>query len=123
MAGTNNVNRNRNGITLKIWQQNVNKSSTCQHDLISSARLAKEGIDIVALQEPCINYYRSTVTTKDWTIVYPTTHALEPTKTRSLILIRANIRTDSWKQIDVSTGDVTAVKITGDWGTLTLVSM
>lgn len=123
MAGTNNVNRNRNGITLKIWQQNVNKSSTCQHDLISSARLAKEGIDIVALQEPCINYYGSTVTTKDWTIVYPTTHALEPTKTRSLILIRANIRTDSWKQIDISTGDVTAVKITGDWGTLTLCNV
>ena len=87
MAGTTYINRNRNGNTIKIWQQNVNKSSTCQHNLISSARLAKKGIDIVALQEPSINFYGNTVTTKDWTIVYLSTHIAEPTKTRSIILI------------------------------------
>ena len=42
-----------NNIT--IWQQNVNKSRICQHDLISSARLIDKHIDIIALQEPAIS--------------------------------------------------------------------
>ncbi|KAH9988496.1 hypothetical protein BJV77DRAFT_949499 [Russula vinacea] len=101
---------------LKIWQQNVNKSWTCQHDLISSGRLAYEGIDIVALREPKINKFGGAVTAREWTVVYPSTHALDPTKTHSIILIRADIITDNWLQIDINSGDITVVWLRGRWG-------
>ena len=51
---------------LTIWQQNVNKSQMVQHDLISSGKLAYVGIDIVALQEPAINYLGKMIAARDW---------------------------------------------------------
>lgn len=99
---------------LKIWQQNVNKSRTCQHDLISSGRLAYEGVDIVALQEPKINELGGTVTAREWMVVYPSTHTSDPAKTHSIILIRADIITDNWSQIDINSGDITAVRLRAD---------
>ena len=94
-----------------IWQQNVNKSPTCQHNLISSMTLAKRGIDLVALQEPAINSFGFTVAARDWMPIYPSTHGSNPHKTQSLFLIRCNILTDKWKQIDFPSGDVTVIQI------------
>jgi hypothetical protein len=51
---------------IKIWQHNVNKLHTCQHNLISSGKLTKWEIDVAALQEPAINGFRQTVASKDW---------------------------------------------------------
>jgi hypothetical protein len=70
---SNTPNSTRTG-TFNIWQQNVNKSRVCQHDLISSAKLARKGIDIVALQEPAINNFGATIASRDWITVYSTTH-------------------------------------------------
>ena len=106
-----------------IWQQNVNKSPTCQHDLISSAILAKWGIDLVALQEPAINNFGFTVTARDWIPIYPSTHGFNPHKTRSLLLIRCNILTDKWKQIDFPSGDVTVIQINGNRGKITIFNI
>jgi hypothetical protein len=102
-----------NNIT--IWQQNVNKSRICQHDLISSARLIDKHIDIIALQEPVTSDLTVTIASKDWRVIYPSTHMKDPTKTRSVILIHANILTNNWSQLDIELGDVTAVKLTGEW--------
>ena len=127
MSTNNTVDRNahpaRNPNTISIWQQNVNRSSTCQHALISSAALARRGIDIVALQEPPINNFGTTTITREWTAVYPSTHNTEPTKTRSLLLLRSNILTDRWKQVDFPSGDVTVITIRGDWGDLTIYNI
>ena len=111
--------------TLKIWQQNVYKSPICQHDIISSSKLAREGIDIVALQEPELYNFEEgnpegTVTSKEWTTIFPSTHATNSDKTRSLIPIRADIVTDDWSQIDINLGDITAVLLRGSWGTLAI---
>ena len=111
--------------TLKIWQQNVNKSPVCQHDIISSGKLAREGIDIVALQEPALYNFEDgnpagTVTSREWTAIFPSTHTTNPDKTRSLLLIRADIITDEWSQIDINSGDITAVLLRGSWGTLAI---
>lgn len=106
--------------TLKIWQQNINKSQACQHDLISSGRLAREGIDIVALQEPAINHFGGTVTAREWTVLYPPMHGSNPTKTCSIILICTDILTDSWSQIDIHDGDISAILIRGSWGRIAI---
>ena len=109
--------------TITIWQQNVNRSSTCQHDLISSAALARRGVDIVALQEPAITKFGTSVASRDWVPVYPSTHSKDPYKSRSLILIRSNILTEQWKQIEYPSRDVTVVQLSGSWGEVTLFNI
>ena len=94
---------------IKIWQHNVNKSCACQHNLISSGKLTNWEIDVVALQEPAINGFGQTVASKDWKMIYPGTHASDHTKTRLVILIRDNILTDGWEQMEFPSGDVTAI--------------
>jgi hypothetical protein len=107
---------------LNIWQQNVNKSFTCQHDLISSRKLIEE-VNLIVLQEPVINYFGKTIASRDWIAIYPTTHPVNPAKSRSIILLRASLCTDNWMQIDFPFGDVTAVQLTGTWGKLTIFNI
>jgi hypothetical protein len=124
---TNNPDRSphppRSPNTITIWQQNVNRSHTCQHTLISSAALTRKGIDIVALQEPAINNFGTTIASREWIPVYPSTHNTDPHKTRSLLLIRSNLLTDQWKQIDIPLGDVTIINISGNWGDMTVYNI
>jgi hypothetical protein len=70
-----------------IWQQNVNKSPTCQHGLLSSDKLTSMEIDIVALQEPAINPFNCMIASKEWIPIYPTTHRDVPSKTRAVTLV------------------------------------
>ena len=108
---------------LRIWQQNVNKSPSCQHDLLSYNKLIRENIHIVALQEPAVNAFNCTIASRDWTPVYPTTHMDAPTKTRSITLVNAQISTDNWNQLDFPSGDVTVIQFNGDWGKLILLNI
>ena len=108
---------------LIIWQQNINKSPTCQHNLLSNNKLTHMGIDIVALQEPAINAFNLTTASRNWTPVYPTTHSNAPDKTRSITLISSQISTDNWNQLDFPSGDVTVTQFTGAWGKLTLFNI
>ena len=73
--GNNSRNTNRDNNNIIIWQQNVNKSRTCQHDLISSTRLIEKQVDVIALQEPAISDFVVTIASKDWRVIYPSTHA------------------------------------------------
>ena len=97
-----NLNKERKALT--IWQQNLNKSPACQHSLISSGRLAKHNINIIALQEPSINFLNKTIATWDWSPLYPSTHEKQPEKTWSITLIRGDLQTENWEQIDFHQG-------------------
>lgn len=80
MENMNLYNLNEERRSLAIWQQNLNKSPACQHSLISSGRLAKYNIDIIALQEPSINFLSKTIASRDWIPLYPSTHDKHPEK-------------------------------------------
>ena len=108
---------------LSIWQQNVNKSPTCQHNLISNTSLVDANIGIVTLQEPAINHLGLTTATKEWTVIYPSTHTNAPNKTRSVTLIRSSISTDSWNQMEFPSSDVMVTQMYGDWGKLTVFNI
>ena len=108
---------------LTILQQNVNKSPACQHNLLSNNILIREGINIVALQEPAISGTGYTITSRDWTPVYPTRHGNAPSNTRVITFIRADISTDSWNQLDFPSSDVIVMQITGQWGKLTIFNI
>ena len=108
---------------LTIWQQNVNKSPSCQHNLISNNHLANMGVGLIALQEPAINPFNLTTATKDWTPIYPTPHGATSDRTRAITLIRSNISTDSWTQLDFPSSDVTIIQINGLWGKITIFNI
>ena len=108
---------------LTIWQQNINKSCTCQHDLISSSKLVEKGIDIVALQEPAINKFNKLIASREWKAIYPSTYATDPRKTRTLLLIRDDLLTDRWEQLEFQSGDVMAIQMQGEWGKLMIFNI
>jgi hypothetical protein len=108
---------------LVVWQQNVNKSPTCQHTLLSNNILVKHDVGIVAFQEPAINGFNNSIASKDWISVYPTTHRAHPGKTCTLTLIRSNCSTDAWEQIDFPSGDVTIIALKGTWGKMILFNI
>jgi hypothetical protein len=108
---------------LSIWQQNVNKSPLCQHNIISNKRLVTKGINIIALQEPALSGDRLTIASRDWITLYPSNHANNPLKTRSVTLIRADTNSKSWNQLEFPSSDVMVTQITGAWGKLTIFNI
>ena len=72
---------------LNIWQQNINKSSACQHNLISSGKLIEAKVSLIVLQEPAINFLGKTIVSKDWIAIYLTPYLENPVKSRSIILL------------------------------------
>jgi hypothetical protein len=116
---TGNPNTNRNN--LRIRQQNINKSLISQQDLLVSLR--KDDYDICAIQEPYLDHNARTRANNYWISVYPTTHETAPEATRSIILINTHLITNDWKQIPISHPDITAVEISGSYGTLRLFNI
>jgi hypothetical protein len=60
---------------------------------------------------------------RDWTLIYPTPHQEMDSNTRAVMLIRASIKMDSWKQLDFPSCDVMIVQLKGEWGKLTIVNV
>jgi hypothetical protein len=106
---------------LTIWQQNLNKSQTGQHHLISSSKLIDAGIDIVALQEPSINFLGNMITSRNWIPIYPSTHEKDPKKTCAVILMNSRLPTENWEQVDFNSSNVVTIKISGDWGAISSI--
>ena len=108
---------------LSIWQQNVNKSPACQHDIISNNILIRKGINLITLQEPAISGTGFSIASRDWTPVYPSNHSSNPHITRSITLIRADVSTENWNQVDFPSSDVTVIQMTGHWGKITIFNI
>jgi exonuclease III len=81
------------------------------------------GIDIIALQEPAINPFNLTIAARDWLPIYPSTHSDVSIRSRAITLIRSNISTDNWTQLDFPSGDVAIVQIKGIWGKITIFNI
>src|ERR1700755_3034172 len=94
----------------RIWQQNVAKSSTAQHDLLAKAK--PQDWDIIALQEPYLNHLQLTRANPHWNVVYPSNRNLDrQARVRSILLISTNIPSGQVSQIAIQSSDVTAVRI------------
>ena len=107
---------------LRIWQQNVNGSSNSQLDLIHSTHTKHN--DILAIQEPYINFLGLAQATPSWTVVYPHGHQDDPQKTRATILInRTTLSSNAWTQIDIPSPDIVAIQSVSLQGTLRLFNI
>jgi hypothetical protein len=92
-----------------IWQQNMNKSRTSQHNLVSNNYLVSKGVSLIALQEPAIDGEGFTLASREWTTVYPTLHWKPNVNTRAVTLVRASMSPNTWKQIDFPSGDIIVI--------------
>src|ERR1700723_3503745 len=122
MSSTTRQGDNEPKEHLVVWQQNLNKFSDAQLDLLHY--LYPDQYDIVATQEPYINFLGNTQATSHWITVYPTGHLDRMDKMRALIMINQfSISTNSWTQIDIESPDVVGVQLVSEQGTLRLINI
>ena len=60
---------NNASMTVNVWQQNLNKSDVAQQDLIS---IDPNTYDIIAIQEPYIDFLGNTRANQRWYPLLPT---------------------------------------------------
>ena len=106
---------------LHIWQQNLNRLLEGQIDLLQS--LKANDYDIVALQEPHIDFLGCTRANLHWTVIYPTNHLIEPRKTRSVILINHNLSMNNWDGLNIESNDVTSMRLHGLFGMIFVINI
>ncbi|ETW82578.1 hypothetical protein HETIRDRAFT_316812, partial [Heterobasidion irregulare TC 32-1] len=106
---------------LRIWQENVNTSDITQHGSLNTR--AYDEYDVIAFQEPYIDFLGNTRASHDWHVLYPSTHLSSNEPKRSVLLIRSNLLSCSWRQIEFPSNDVTVVQFMGDFGILTLFNI
>src|SRR5215469_6587668 len=94
---------------IRIWQQNLNKSLIAQLDMLNMLDPAE--IDIIALQEPHIDFLGNSRANPHWTPIYPCKHRDDPHKTRSIMLVNRRISTNAWTHIPLDSPDLTAIRM------------
>jgi endonuclease/exonuclease/phosphatase family metal-dependent hydrolase len=106
---------------LRVRQQNVNKSLTATSEML--AKCSPDQYDILAIQEPHIDFLGNTRATPSWYTVYPDAHFREKEKrTRSMILINKKINTGTWRAVEMGTPDVTAIMIRTNTGDVLIIN-
>ncbi len=103
--------------TLRIWQQNLNKSGSAQLDLVNDQFVAD--YDILALQEPYLTFLNLTSSTSHWHVIYPSTHRKEGAgRSRAITLVNKKLSIDSWSTIATEHPDIAAVSIRSEDATV-----
>ncbi|KIM71691.1 hypothetical protein PILCRDRAFT_82529, partial [Piloderma croceum F 1598] len=72
--------------------------------------------DIIALQEPYIDFNGVTRATPPWRVVYPSRHYISPQETRSIILVNKKLATNHWEALPLDSSDLMAIRLSGDFG-------
>ncbi|KLO17454.1 hypothetical protein SCHPADRAFT_809372, partial [Schizopora paradoxa] len=96
---------------------NLNKSPAAQAAFLHY--FTPDKFDIIAIQEPYIDFLRNTRASSHWTTVYPSNHIGSSGNhrsgtqtTRSLILVNSRLRSLSWNPIPTDCSDLTGIQIT-----------
>ena len=107
---------------LRIWQQNLNTSFTAQHSLINC--MMPNDYDILAIQEPHINFLSNTISNHHYHVLYPSTHPIQPTvKTQAITLVSTKLDSNAWKQLPFPSPDVIVLQLNGNFGTCTIFNI
>lgn len=104
---------------LRIYQVNVNRSIHAQLDVIN---MNPKEWDVICIQEPYFDWQGLSRATNGWTPIYPPRHK-KGEKTRSLILVSPFVATDAWEALPINSLDITAVKLTCDFGQIRLFNL
>ena len=80
-------------------------------------------IDFIFIQEPHIDFLNLTRANYHWTVIYPSHHHASPKTTRSITLVSMRISKNKWKQVHIQSNDVTAIKLNGNFRTVTFYNI
>jgi endonuclease/exonuclease/phosphatase family metal-dependent hydrolase len=72
--------------------------------------------DIIALQEPYINFNGVTCATPPWRVAYPSRHYSFPGETRLVMLLNKKLATNFWEALPTNSSDITAIRLLSDFG-------
>ena len=96
-----------NDQTVRIWQQNLNKSPVAQLHLLNA--LNPSLYDIAAIQEPHLDFQGLTRASSRWRVHYPDRYAFNRKDTRSLLFVNARLSTNAWTPIAIDSHDISAI--------------
>ncbi|KNZ72486.1 hypothetical protein J132_02997 [Termitomyces sp. J132] len=83
-----------------------------------------EDWDMLAIQEPYLNHLGNTKASSHWRVVYPRDHCCNGSScSRSVILINANISTDTYLILPVCSMDITAICLMGNFENLAVFNV
>ncbi|KAJ3979256.1 hypothetical protein F5890DRAFT_1449340, partial [Lentinula detonsa] len=76
--------------------------------------------DIIAIQEPYIDFLGRTRALRHLHVIYPKRHRdqWKERTTRSLLMVNKRLLTESWTALSIDHPDVTAIQVTGNYGTI-----
>lgn len=115
-ANTHNGNDQR----LTIRQQNINKSCDATLSLINTVN--PKNTDIVAIQEPYLDQFKNTRSTKAWKVVLPSYHRRDgEERSRALTMVNSQIK--EWDQIKVDSPDVVGIKVKTEIGQVLIINL
>ena len=113
MTDTQQSNQRRNSEKLRIRQQNLNKSLTATEHLLNDN--IAERYNIIAIQEPYIDFARKARARRQWYPVYPKAHYIDNIgRTRSMILVNKRLASDAWASFDIGSPDATGIIISNE---------
>ena len=107
---------------VKIWQQNLGKSLIAQQEMLATAH--PTDWDVLAIQEPYIDNLGNTRANPKWSVIYPTSTNREAQHPpRTVILVNTRIPSETITQIDIESGDITAITINTSQRPLTIINI
>ena len=71
-----------------------NKSRVAQDDLINSD--IHRNHNVLVLQEPFIDVFSNTKATRNWRVIYPTSHLSDPLLLQVVLLVSLSTNTNQW---------------------------
>lgn len=96
--------------SLCIWQQNLNKSDSVQHDMLS--KILTSACNVIAIQEPYLDHMRLMCSTSHWRVHYLTVQDPDTSgRARSVLLVSKLLSTNAWSPVSILHPDVTAITI------------
>ena len=76
------------------------------------------------MQEPFINTFGNTKATRNWRVIYPTSHLSDPAPLWVVLLVSSSMNTNQWTQIPIpNTWDLLVAQFLGNFGSLTVYNV
>ncbi|KAG1796593.1 uncharacterized protein BJ212DRAFT_1234582, partial [Suillus subaureus] len=103
--------------SLKIWQQNLQKSLNAWEHMLRNLDL--NIYNIACIQEPYlnpVNLANASNLKQYWDIIYPTDHHANTNRSQTIILVNKKLSKNNWHMVPIKSPNIMAIKLIGQFG-------